>query len=99
MPESAWAFLDTEVQARLNSLMAAKAREHGAHFVDLYATTGTATACDGTDRAVGGLLEPSAVTLLHQKLPWLLAADETGRDGNGDTVAQSIAAMYGHGPA
>lgn len=99
VPESAWGFLDTEVQARLNSLMAAKAREHDAHFVDLYATTGAATACDGADRAVGGLLEPSAVTLLHQKLPWLLAANETGRDGNGDTVAQSIAAMYGRGPA
>jgi hypothetical protein len=99
MPESAWGFLDTKVQARLNSLMAAKAKEHNAHFVDLYATTGAATACDGADRAVGGLLEPSAVTLLHQKLPWLLAANETGRDGNGDTVAQSIAAMYGRGPA
>ncbi|MFF5970193.1 SGNH/GDSL hydrolase family protein [Streptomyces sp. NPDC012769] len=99
VPEAAWGFLDTKVQARLNSLMAAKAKEHKAHFVDLYATTGAATACDGSDRAVGGLLEPSGVTLLHQRLPWLLAADETGRDGNGDTVAQSIAAMYGHGPA
>ncbi|MER7519178.1 SGNH/GDSL hydrolase family protein [Streptomyces sp. NPDC126499] len=99
VPESAWGFLDTKVQARLNSLMATKAKEHKAHFVDLYATTGAATACDGTDRAVGGLLEPSGVTLLHQKLPWLLAANETGRDGNGDTVAQSIAAMYGRGPA
>ncbi|MET9954310.1 SGNH/GDSL hydrolase family protein [Streptomyces sp. NPDC006339] len=99
VPEAAWGFLDTKVQARLNSLMAAKAKEHKAHFVDLYAATGAATACDGTDRAVGGLLEPSGVTLLHQRLPWLLAADETGRDGNGDTVAQSIAAMYGHGPA
>ncbi|MFB9558184.1 SGNH/GDSL hydrolase family protein [Streptomyces roseoviridis] len=99
VPESAWGFLDTKVQARLNSLMAAKAKEHKAHFVDLYAATGAATACDGADRAVGGLLEPSGVTLLHQTLPWLLAADETGRDGNGDTVAQSIAAMYGRGPA
>ncbi|WP_437066181.1 SGNH/GDSL hydrolase family protein [Streptomyces sp. enrichment culture] len=99
VPESAWDFLDSKVQARLNSLMAAKAEQHHAHFVDLYATTGTATACDGTDRSAGGLLEPSAVTLLHQRLPWLLAANETGRDGNGDTVAQSIAAMYGRGPA
>ncbi|MFF3317497.1 SGNH/GDSL hydrolase family protein [Streptomyces sp. NPDC003035] len=99
VPEEAWAFLDEKVQAPLNALMAAKSKRSGAHFVDLYASTGASTACDGTDRAVGGLLEPSQVTLLHQTLPWFLRSNETGRDGNGDAVAQSIAAMYGHGPA
>lgn len=99
IPESAWAFLDEKVQARLNSSMAQRARTHGAHFVDLYAATGGATTCDGPDRAIGGLLEPSGVTLLHQKLPWFLHPNETGRDANGDAVAQAIAAMYGRGPA
>ncbi|MFF8607801.1 SGNH/GDSL hydrolase family protein [Streptomyces sp. NPDC015346] len=99
VPEDAWPLLDEKVQAPLNALMAKVSKRHGAHFVDLYATTGGATACDGTDRTVGGLLEPSGVTLLHQRLPWYLWANETGRDGNGDAVAQSIAAMYGHGPA
>ncbi|MGW0464521.1 SGNH/GDSL hydrolase family protein [Streptomyces sp. NPDC003027] len=99
VPEAAWPVLDDKVQARLNTLTAAKAKRHGARFVDLYATTGAATACDGTDRAVGGLLEPSGVTLHHQTFPWFLRANETGRDGNGDAVAQSIAAMYGRGPA
>ncbi|MEV4946346.1 SGNH/GDSL hydrolase family protein [Streptomyces sp. NPDC053755] len=99
VPEAAWPLLDDTVQARLNTLMAEKAKRHGAHFVDLYAATGSATACDGTGRAVGGLLEPSQVTLHHQTFPWFLGADETGRDANGDTVAQSIAAMYGRGPA
>lgn len=99
VPEAAWPVLDDKVQVRLNTLTAAKAKRHGARFVDLYATTGAATACDGTDRAVGGLLEPSGVTLHHQTFPWFLRANETGRDGNGDTVAQSIAAMCGRGPA
>ncbi|MEU6882032.1 SGNH/GDSL hydrolase family protein [Streptomyces sp. NPDC046712] len=99
VPEEAWAFLDEKVQARLNTLMAAKSKRYGAHFVDLYAATGAATVCDGSDRGVGGLLEPSQVTLLHQRLPWYLRSNETGRDADGDTVAQSIAAMYGRGPA
>lgn len=99
VPEEAWAFLDEKVQAPLNTLMAAASKRHGAHFVDLYATTGAATACDGADRGVGGLFEPSQVTLLHQTLPWYLRPNETGRDGNGDAVAQSIAAMYGRGPS
>ncbi|MEU8524503.1 SGNH/GDSL hydrolase family protein [Streptomyces sp. NPDC048629] len=100
VPETAWGFLDEQVQARLNSLMAARARTAGAHFVDLYAATGAATACDGTDRAIGGLLEPSGATLLHQRLPWFLHPNETGRDANGDAVAQSIAtAVYGLAPS
>ncbi|MFF8276928.1 SGNH/GDSL hydrolase family protein [Streptomyces lateritius] len=99
VPEEAWDLLDEKVQAPLNTLMAKASKRHGAHFVDLYAATGGTTACDGTDRGVGGLLEPSGVTLLHQRLPWYLWANETGRDGNGDAVARSIAAMYGHGPA
>ncbi|MGW7429102.1 SGNH/GDSL hydrolase family protein [Streptomyces sp. NPDC054861] len=99
IPEAAWPLLDGSVQARLNTLMAAKAKQHKARFVDLYAATGASTACDGTDRGTGGLLEPSQVTLHHQTFPWFLWANETGRDGNGDAVAQSIAAMYGRGPA
>ncbi|WP_019887300.1 SGNH/GDSL hydrolase family protein [Streptomyces purpureus] len=99
VPEAALSFLDTKVQGPLNTLMRQKAKQHHAHFVDLYAVSGASTACDGADRAVGGLLEPSMVTLLHQKVPWFLQANETGRDSYGDTVAQSIARMYGRGPA
>ncbi|WP_418957700.1 SGNH/GDSL hydrolase family protein [Streptomyces tritici] len=100
VPEAAWAFLDRKVQAPLNSLMAERAKAHGGHFVDLYAATGGATACDGADRATGGLLEPSAVTLLDRRHPWFLHPNETGRDANGDAVAQAIATeVFGRGPA
>ncbi|MFG2329614.1 SGNH/GDSL hydrolase family protein [Streptomyces sp. NPDC048604] len=100
VPESAWPFLDQKVQARLNSLMAKRAKTAGAVFVDLYAATGAATACDGDARTTGGLLEPSAVTLLHQRHPWFLHPNETGRDTNGDTTAQAIATgVFGRGPA
>ncbi|WP_406861627.1 SGNH/GDSL hydrolase family protein [Streptomyces solicamelliae] len=100
VPESAWPFLDQQVQSRLNSLMAQRAKAAGAVFVDLYATTGGATACDGDARTTGGLLEPSNVTLLHQRHPWFLHPNEPGRDQNGDAVAQAIATgVFGRGPA
>ncbi|WP_228718180.1 SGNH/GDSL hydrolase family protein [Kitasatospora acidiphila] len=62
-------FLD-QVETRLNKVMADSAREHGARFVDLYAVTGGSTACNGQDRGIGGLLEPSEVKLGDAVLPW-----------------------------
>lgn len=93
--EGALSFLDKKVQVPLNDLMATKAKANGAHFVDLYRFSGGMTACDGKERAIGALLEKSAVTLLHQNLPWFLHGTETGRGEQGNAVAQDIAKLYG----
>ncbi|MER6997592.1 SGNH/GDSL hydrolase family protein [Streptomyces sp. NPDC000410] len=95
VPEDAMAFLDRHVQVPLNDLMRSRAQANGARFVDLYAASGAMTACDGKERAIGGLLEKSGVTLLHQPLPWFLRANETGRDVFGDAVARVVADLYG----
>ena len=88
-------FLDS-VQARLNTVMATTAAEHGARFVDLYAATANNTACDGAERGIGGLLEPSQVTLGETALPWYAHPNPHGRDIQAQQVADQIdAALNG----
>lgn len=64
--------------------------EGGADFVDLYAHTGSNTACDGANRGIGGLLEDSQVELLGSKLPWYGHLNEKGRDVQAKQVADKI---------
>lgn len=79
-----------KVQERLNDLMRTKATEFDATFVDLYAVTGDNTACDGADRAIGGLFEDSQVTFGEQALPWYLHPNAQGRDLQASHVATAI---------
>ncbi|MFD4658608.1 SGNH/GDSL hydrolase family protein [Kitasatospora sp. NPDC058444] len=79
-------FLD-QVEKRLDDLMKKTAADAGADFVDLYAGTGTNTACDGADRGIGGLLEESQVKFGEQALPWYAHPNEKGRDIQARLVA------------
>ncbi|MDH6141653.1 MULTISPECIES: SGNH/GDSL hydrolase family protein [Kitasatospora] len=80
-----------QVEARLNKVMADSAKEHGARFVDLYAATGSNTACDGGDRGIGGLLEPSQLKIGEKLLPWYAHPNPRGRDIEAQGVADQIA--------
>ncbi|QXE39284.1 SGNH/GDSL hydrolase family protein [Streptomyces sp. GMY02] len=91
IPEDALPVLD-QVQKRLNDVMkkAAADAEGGADFVDLYARTGTNTACDGADRGIGGLLEDSQVSLGDYKLPWYAHPNAKGRDIQAEQVTETV---------
>ncbi|MGW4180490.1 SGNH/GDSL hydrolase family protein [Streptomyces rubiginosohelvolus] len=88
IPQDALPVLDS-IQKRLNDAMkkAAADIEGGADFVDLYASTGSNTACDGVNRGIGGLLEESQLELLGTKIPWYAHPNEKGRDIQAEQVA------------
>ncbi|MFG2429112.1 SGNH/GDSL hydrolase family protein [Streptomyces sp. NPDC048590] len=81
-----------QIQKRLNDVMkkAATDADGGADFVDLYASTGANTACDGADRGIGGLLEESQLELLDTKIPWYAHPNAKGRDIQAKQVATKI---------
>ncbi|MEU8779287.1 SGNH/GDSL hydrolase family protein [Streptomyces sp. NPDC048606] len=91
VPQDALPVLD-QVQKRLNEVMkkAAADIEGGADFVDLYASTGGNTACDGADRGIGGLLEDSQLALGDYKLPWYAHPNEKGRDIQAEKAAATV---------
>ncbi|MFE2017426.1 SGNH/GDSL hydrolase family protein [Streptomyces sp. NPDC059499] len=91
IPQDALPVLD-QIQKRLNDVTkkAAADAEGGADFVDLYASTGANTACDGTDRGIGGLLEESQLELLGTKIPWYAHPNAKGRDIQAKQVATKI---------
>ncbi|MEU5403392.1 SGNH/GDSL hydrolase family protein [Streptomyces sp. NPDC005963] len=88
IPQDALPVLD-QIQKRLNDAMkkVAADAEGGADFVDLYASTGANTACDGADRGIGGLLEDSQLELLGTKIPWYAHPNGKGRDIQAKQVA------------
>ncbi|MFF9579638.1 SGNH/GDSL hydrolase family protein [Streptomyces rubiginosohelvolus] len=88
IPQDALPVLD-QIQKRLNEAMkkAATDAEGGADFVDLYASTGSNTACDGANRGIGGLLEDSQLELLGTKNPWYAHPNTKGRDIQAEQVA------------
>ncbi|MFF2119378.1 SGNH/GDSL hydrolase family protein [Kitasatospora sp. NPDC058184] len=94
IPQDALPVLD-QIQKRLDDVMkkAVADAEGGADFVDLYAHTGGNTACDGADRGIGGLLEPSLVKLGDTTLPWYLHPNEKGRDIQATQVADKVKAI------
>ncbi|MFC5904193.1 SGNH/GDSL hydrolase family protein [Streptomyces zhihengii] len=79
-----------QAQQRLNDIMMKAATDNGADFVNLYAHTGSNTACDGTDRGIGGLLENSKLELLGSPIPWYAHPNEKGRDLQAEHVATTI---------
>ncbi|MFC9425792.1 SGNH/GDSL hydrolase family protein [Streptomyces sp. NPDC056987] len=89
IPKDALPFLD-QVQKRLDDVMKKAVADAGADFVDLYAHASANTACDGANRGIGGLLEPSQVELLGRKLPWYLHPNERGRDIQAKQVADKV---------
>ncbi|GAA4835450.1 SGNH/GDSL hydrolase family protein [Kitasatospora terrestris] len=89
VPQDALPVLD-QAQKRLDDTMEKAAADAGADFVDLYDTTGANTACDGADRGIGGLFEPSRVTLLGQPVPFYAHPNEKGRDLQAAQVAARI---------
>ncbi|MFE5963481.1 SGNH/GDSL hydrolase family protein [Streptomyces rubiginosohelvolus] len=88
IPQDALPVLD-QIQKRLNEAMkkAATDAEGGADFVDLYASTGSNTACDGANRGIGGLLEGSQLELLGTQIPWYAHPNTKGRDIQAEQVA------------
>ncbi|MFL4909646.1 SGNH/GDSL hydrolase family protein [Streptomyces sp. MMS24-I2-30] len=90
IPKDALPVLD-QIQKRLNDVMkkAAADADGGADFVDLYAHTGSNTACDGADRGIGGLLEDSQLDL-GAKLPWYAHPNKKGRDIQAEQVADTV---------
>ncbi|MFF3531350.1 SGNH/GDSL hydrolase family protein [Streptomyces rubiginosohelvolus] len=88
IPQDALPVLD-QIQKRLNDAMkkAATDIDGGADFVDLYASTGSNTACDGGDRGIGGLLEDSQLELVGTKIPWYAHPNTKGRDIQAEQVA------------
>ncbi|WP_413798318.1 hypothetical protein [Streptomyces iranensis] len=63
----------------------------GADFVDLYAHTGSNTACDGVNRGIGGLLENSRIQIGDdQRLPWYAHPNEKGRDIQAERVTDKV---------
>ncbi|MFD0565977.1 SGNH/GDSL hydrolase family protein [Kitasatospora saccharophila] len=93
IPQDALPVLD-QAQKRLNDVMKKVAEENDATFVDLYAQTGANTACDGADRGIGGLLEPSNLDLIGQKVPWYAHPNEKGRDLQAQHVAATIEEVF-----
>ncbi|MFE7116262.1 SGNH/GDSL hydrolase family protein [Streptomyces sp. NPDC057654] len=89
VPHDALPVLD-QVQKRLDDDMKKAAADAGADFVELYGHTGNNTACDGANRGVGGLLEPSLLKFGDQPLPWYLHPNEKGRDIQAKRVADKV---------
>lgn len=89
IPQDAMPLLD-QIQKRLDEVMQKAAADAGAAFVDLYAETGSNTACDGADRGIGGLLEPSELKFGDDSLPWYGHPNEKGRDIQARWVADTI---------
>ncbi|MFD4375842.1 SGNH/GDSL hydrolase family protein [Streptomyces sp. NPDC058486] len=96
IPQDALPVLD-QVQKRLNDAMrkVAADAEGGATFVDLYAHTGGNTACDGADRAIGGLLEDSQLVFGEVAFPWYAHPNEKGRDLQAQRVADAVEQALG----
>jgi hypothetical protein len=88
--QNALEFLDKKVQQPLNELMRRKAEEHGETFVDLYRATGGNTACDGSQRGIGGLLENSDYGTAVLRVPWYAHPNPKGRDIQARHVADAI---------
>ncbi|MFE4538665.1 hypothetical protein ACFRKB_26935 [Streptomyces scopuliridis] len=78
VPQDALPVLD-QIQKRLDDVMKKAVADAGADFVDLYAHTGSNTACDGAGRGIGGLLEHSQIQFGNDKLPWYAHPNEKGR--------------------
>ncbi|MES9620627.1 hypothetical protein ACPCBX_25450 [Streptomyces tuirus] len=79
-----------QAQKRLDDRMKKAAADNGADFVDLYANTGSNTACDGANRGIGGLTENSKLELFGQPIPWYGHPNEKGRDIQAKRVAAEI---------
>ncbi|MEU2022710.1 SGNH/GDSL hydrolase family protein [Streptomyces sp. NPDC016469] len=88
IPQDALPVLD-QAQKRLDDVMKKAADDSGADYVDLYAHTGSNTACDGADRGIGGLLENSKVEF-GTPLPWYAHPNEKGRDIQAERVTAKI---------
>ncbi|MFG2896958.1 SGNH/GDSL hydrolase family protein [Streptomyces zaomyceticus] len=89
VPQDALPVLD-QIQKRLDDVTRKAAADAGADFVDLYSVTGANTACDGADRGIGGLLEPSQVSVFDTTLPWYAHPNEKGRDLQAQQVADRV---------
>jgi len=89
IPQDALPVLD-QVQKRLDDVMKETAADGAADFVNLYNHTGSNTACDGTNRGIGGLLETSKLDLVGQPLPWYAHPNEKGRDLQAQHVTAKI---------
>ncbi|MEU3855718.1 hypothetical protein [Streptomyces sp. NPDC029554] len=85
-----------QVQKRLDDRMKKAAADNGADFVDLYANTGSNTACDGANRGIGGLLETSKLEPFGTPIPWYAHPNEKGRDIQAKLVAATIEAVLNH---
>ncbi|MFF4898625.1 SGNH/GDSL hydrolase family protein [Streptomyces sp. NPDC001068] len=81
-----------QIQKRLNDVMkkAAADADGGADFVDLYAHTGSNTACDGANRSIGGLLEDSQIKFGNDHVPWYAHPNAKGRDMQAKQVADKV---------
>lgn len=88
--QDALEFLDAGVQRPLGALMREAAEEAGATYVDLYASTGSTTGCDGARRGIGALLEGSEMTYGGHRLPWYVHPNRTGRDLQAAAVADAV---------
>ncbi|WTC18230.1 SGNH/GDSL hydrolase family protein [Streptomyces cellulosae] len=84
IPQAAMPVLD-RIQQRLDEVTKKAAAAHDADFVDLYTDTAANTACDGADRAIGGLLEHAP-----NQLPWYAHPNEKGRDIQAAKAAERI---------
>ncbi|MCX5399115.1 SGNH/GDSL hydrolase family protein [Streptomyces sp. NBC_00102] len=93
--QDALEFLDAGVQRPLDALMREAAEEAGATYVDLYASTGSTTGCDGARRGIGALLEGSEVRFGDRELPWYVHPNRTGRDLQAAGVAEAIEGLLG----
>lgn len=89
IPQDALPVLN-QVQKRLDDRMKKAAADNGADYVDLYAHTGSNTACDGANRGIGGLLENSKLDLFGTTIPWYAHPNEKGRDIKAKHVAAKI---------
>ncbi|MFF2073389.1 SGNH/GDSL hydrolase family protein [Kitasatospora sp. NPDC058162] len=89
IPQDALPFLD-QVQKRLDDVMRKSAVDADAGFADLYPHTGSNTACDGANRGIGGLLEPSQLKFGDTTLPWYAHPNDKGRDTQARLVAAKI---------
>ncbi|QKZ23809.1 SGNH/GDSL hydrolase family protein [Streptomyces chartreusis] len=90
IPQDALSFLD-QIQKRLDDTMRKAVADAGADFVDLYAHTGSNTACDGVNRGIGGLLENSQIEIGEgQYLPWYAHPNDKGRDIQAERVADKV---------
>ncbi|MCX5434009.1 SGNH/GDSL hydrolase family protein (plasmid) [Streptomyces sp. NBC_00257] len=89
--QDALKFLDKKVQKPLNDLMNREAQAAGATFVNIYDQSSTHTACDGEQRGIGAMLEPSEARLGPLlPLPWFVHPNRTGRDLQADLVTKTV---------